>query len=151
MADDYAAAPIQPIVQGMVTFPDGVGGIAVFEGNGALPNVTRGPSAVGWLILTLDGGLPGNAGAVPPVAPPQVPPPVPPFAPDPDVRTQILVLNTIPILINTISVSYTVSPTPGVGVTEIVVYLTNGFAVPEDPAAGFLITVWRGLGGGPVV
>src|SRR5271166_3629581 len=87
---DYAAAPIQPIVEGVVTFPGGVGTAPFFDGKG-VSAIVRDPATggQGGYILTLDVGLPGNAGAVPFAGPPPLIP-FPPFALDPDVRTMIL-------------------------------------------------------------
>ena len=56
---DYAATPIQPIVQGVLTVS---GTTPSFLGTG-VSSVTR--SAQGVYQLTLDPGLPGNAGEVP--------------------------------------------------------------------------------------
>jgi hypothetical protein len=143
---DYAAAPIQPIVEGFVTFPAGLGTAPFFDGKG-VSAIVRGPGfPFGVYILTLDVGLPGNAGAVPFG-------PSPPLAPDPDVRTLVLPLGIgVPPLsgIASIGVSYLSSAAPGVGAPQIEVVLTNAAFIPEDPQAGFEIVVWRGIGGGPV-
>ena len=140
---DYAApAPVQPIVQGVVTFPNGFGtNPVVFDGKGALPVVTRGASLVGSFLLTLDEGLPGNAGAVPALSPPLLPN-------DPDVRSSITPLGLGPLLsgIAAIGVQYIASVLPGVGATQIEVVTTNAAFNPEDPKGGFLIVVWRGQG-----
>ena len=146
MTDYAAAAPVQPIVQGVVTFPNGLGtNPVVFDGKGVLPIVTRGASAQGSFILTLDEGLPGNAGAVPAVG--LTPPPLPP---DPDVRTVITCLaGPVPPPLSDISaigVTYITSPVPGVGAFQIEVVTTNIAFLPTDPAGGFMIVVWRGQG-----
>lgn len=150
---DYAAAPIQPIVEGIVTYPGGAGTQPFFDGKG-VSAIVRGVAPVGDFILTLDVGLPGNAGAVP-FAPPHFAPPIPaPFAPDPDVRTLVTpfgVGNPPTSGVATIGVSYIPSASPGVGAPQIEVVMTNAGFVPHDPPGGFMIVVWRGIGGGPVL
>ena len=144
---DYAApAPVQPIVQGLVSFPlgPGPGNPVAFEGKG-ISAIARGASAQGSFLLTLDVGLPGNAGAVPPVLG-QFGPPLPQ---DPDVRTLIVPIGIgAPPLsgIVAIGVAYETSAVPGVGATQIQVVTTNGGFVPIDPKGGFEIVVWRGQG-----
>ena len=59
---DYAATPIQPIVQGVLTV-DAITLVPTFFGTG-VSKATR--SAQGVYQLTLDPGLPGNAGEVAP-------------------------------------------------------------------------------------
>jgi hypothetical protein len=150
---DYAAAPIQPIVEGLVTFPGGVGTQPFFDGKG-VSSIVRDPATggQGGYILTLDVGLPGNAGAVPFAASP-LEPPLPVFAPDPDVRTLVIPLGVgIPPLsgIASIGVSYISSALTGVGAPQIEVVLTNAVFIPHDPKGGFQIIVWIGIGGGPV-
>ncbi len=61
---DYAATPVQPIVQGVMTV-DPITLTPSFQGTG-VSQVTR--SAQGVYQLTLDPGLPGNAGEVAPGA-----------------------------------------------------------------------------------
>jgi hypothetical protein len=131
---------MQPIVQGVVTFPGGVGTAPVFTGRGIL-TIIRDPAAggQGGYFLALDPGLPGNAGAVPPgtVA-----------LPEPITRTMITPrgFGTPPISgIFTISVSYLTDPRIGIGADVIEVVLTNIGLVPTDPVAGFEIIVWEGL------
>jgi hypothetical protein len=143
---DFAAAPIQPIVEGLVTFPAGPGGVVVFDGKG-VSAIARGASAQGSYILTLDPGLPGNAGAVPFG-------PAPPLSPDPDVRTLIQPLGAgaPPVTgIFTTGVSYIPSAVTGVGAPQVEVVLTDTAFAPLDPVNGFTIVVWRGLGGGVVL
>ena len=147
---DDAAAPIQPIVEGIVTFPNGVGPIGqpFFDGKGVL-QVLRTGAPQGSYAFILDPGLPGNAGAVPAV--PEIPLLAPP---DPDVRTMITPFGSgSPPMsgIATIGVSYLLSPLPGVGAFSILVVLENLGFIPTDPINGFQIVVWRGLGGGPVL
>ncbi|HYB24720.1 MAG TPA: hypothetical protein VED41_13040 [Solirubrobacteraceae bacterium] len=147
---DNAAAPIQPIVEGLVTYPGGPGTTPQFDGKG-VSAIVRDPAALngkGAFILTLDVGLPGNAGAVPFG-------PSPPLLPDPDVRTLVLPIGGtgIPPLsgIASIGVSYIPSAQTGVGAPQIEAVFTNAAFVTEDPKGGFQIIVWRGLGGGVVV
>lgn len=147
---DYAAAPIQPIVEGIVTLS---GGVPFFDGKG-VSAIVRGGALFGDFILTLDVGLPGNAGAVP-FAPPHFAPPIPaPFAPDPDVRTLVTPfgIGNPPISgVASIGVSYIPSASPGVGAPQIEIVMTSAAGNPTDPAGGFMIVVWRGIGGGPVL
>jgi hypothetical protein len=159
---DYAAAAIQPIVQGLVTIPSGVAGSAIlFSGKGALPAGSR-PLAfpTGVIILTLDAGLPGNAGAIEPVpAPVTVPRLLTP--PAPLARTLLTMRSPVigtPTTIESISVAYgnfTV-PAPADGsFTQIAITLANTAGVLIDPvpiggevpggADGFEIIVWEGV------
>jgi len=150
---DYAVTPVQPIVQGLVTIPSGTpGGPVIFTGKGALPTVTRDPasgSGQGAFILTLDQGLPGNAGALQPL-PDQ---PGATFPAVPDARTLVTVRgdpNIAPPVttITQIAVAYITSPTPGVGVTQIEIVLTIA-GVGTDPVGtngnGFEVVVWKGV------
>jgi len=142
---DYAAAPIQPIVSGFVTFPGGVATQPFFQGKG-VSSIVRGPSLQGLYILTLDVGLPGNAGAVPFG-------PSPPLAPDPDVRTMVLPLaiGEPPLsTITSIGVSYIPSALSGVGAPQIEIAMTEPVFILADPPGGFQIIVWRGFGGGVI-
>ena len=62
---DYAAAPIQPIVQGLLTVSTTPNHVPTFQGRGvsAVTRVAGPPIAY---VLTLDAGLPGNAGELAP-------------------------------------------------------------------------------------
>ena len=64
---DYAAAAVQPIVQGLLTV-SGTGasraGVPTFSGRG-VSAVAR--TALGTYLFTLDAGLPGNSGEVEPI------------------------------------------------------------------------------------
>lgn len=63
---DYAAAPIQPIVQGLLTVSGSGAGspnVPTFNGRG-ISAVTRVAGPPIAYVLTLDPGLPGNAGEV---------------------------------------------------------------------------------------
>jgi hypothetical protein len=132
---DYAVTPFEPIVQGLVTNPLGLGN--VFEGRGCLPTVTRAGGLVGTFILTLDPGLPGNAGAVPPGTGPFI---------NPDVRTMVTTRGQgVPPVspISTIAVTYVTSFLPGVGANRVLIVMTDLAGVLTDPPAGFEIIIWR--------
>jgi hypothetical protein len=136
---DYAVNPFQPIAQGVVTFPDGIapGSVIEFDGEGIsfIERVVGFPN--GAYLLTLDEGLPGNAGAVPPgVAPIN----------DPDVRTVVTTRGSgVPPIspIATIAVLYPNSPVPGVGADQILIVMQNTAPILADPPAGFELIVWR--------
>lgn len=134
---DYAVSPFEPIVQGVVTFSAGV---PFFEGRGALPTVTRaGIFIVGTFVLTLDVGLPGNAGAVPIGIGPFI---------NPDVRTMVTTRGSgVPPVspVATIAVTYIPSLAPGVGANRVLIVMTDLTATLVDPPAGFEIIVWRVL------
>jgi hypothetical protein len=148
---DYAAAPIQPIVEGIVTFPGGPGTQPFFDGKGVSAITRAAGFPLGVYILTLDAGLPGNAGAVP-FAASSLQPPAPAFPPDPDVRTMVTPITTFPAVafVQSIGVSYIPSALSGVGAPQIEIVITEAVFLPFDPANGFQVVVWRGLGGGPV-
>jgi len=157
---DYAAAAVQPIVQGLVTIPSNTSGNAyLFSGRGCTPVQTP-PAArtVGVIILTLDVGLPGNAGAVEPLPDVNgVPLPAGPLAPLP--RTLITMRSPsagAATTLDSISVAYgnfTV-PTPADGsLTQIAITLATSGGVLTDPvttttppaANGFEIVVFAGV------
>jgi hypothetical protein len=155
---DYAAAAVQPIVQGLITV-SGLGGVVSFFGRGAslVPSANGvgrdGVNAQGVIVLDLDEGLPGNAGAVEPVpAPVTTPKLVVPFAPL--VRTLITARSPAPgtvTLLESLSVTYgnfTVpAPTDG-SLTQIMIILGTGLALadPFPPnAAGVEVIVWAGV------
>jgi hypothetical protein len=140
---DYAAAPIQPIVEGIVTFPGGVGTQPVFDGKGVRAIVRGGPPQGQYLML-FDVGLPGNAGAIEPFPPPSF---LPDVTPDPNVRTLITPLGAgSPPLsnISTIGVSYAAN-IGTIGSIGVFVVMQNFGALLADPVNGFIIIVWRGL------
>lgn len=149
---DYAAAPVQPLVQGLVTIVPGVPPTLVFDGKGIIETGVFRPhyTSAGRYILFFDPGLPGNAGAVEAI------PELPLVAPaDPNVRTSIMPIGVgVPPVsgIFAIGVFYLASLAVGVGVTGINIVMTTGpVFTPVDPSGGaFEITVWKGLGGGPV-
>jgi hypothetical protein len=133
---DYAVTPFQPIVQGVVTFPNGVGGTVEFTGEGVSAISRAVGFPVGAYVLDLDVGLPGNAGAVPPGVSPLS---------DPNVRTMITVRGSgVPAISNiaTIAVLYLLSPTPGVGANQVLVVMQTFPIALDDPPAGFEIIVW---------
>jgi hypothetical protein len=135
---EYAGIVFQPIVQGVVTFPSGVGpGSPVeFDGEG-VSNIARlAGFPNGAYVLTLDQGLPGNAGAVQPGGG---------FLIDPNVRTMISCRgagappNSI---IVTTAVLYLLSPVVGVGANQILVVMETFPPALADPPAGFEIITW---------
>lgn len=126
----------EPIVQGLVTF---VGG-PVFNGRGVSSIVRAAGFPVGAYVLSLDEGLPGNAGAVPPG--------ITPIA-NPDVRTIITTrgLTIFPTPnISTIAVDYLLSPVTGVGSDRILIVMGTFPPALADPHEGFEIIVWRTTG-----
>jgi hypothetical protein len=156
---DYAAAPIQPIVQGLLTV-DPVSLAPTFTGRG-VRSVTRttaaGPPAQILYTLFLDPGLPGNAGELQPSLPISVAFPVG-FPTQPDARSLVTVrgsaTNAIPgsTSIANVGVFYSVpSAGPGTdgGDTAILLVFTNAVPAAVDPtgavASGVEIIVWKGL------
>ena len=134
---DYAVTPFQPIVQGVVTI-DALGD-PVFTGEG-LSEITRVVGfSLGAFLLTLDEGLPGNAGAVPPGLSP---------INDPNVRTMITMRGAgVPPATNIVAtgILYLLNPVPDVGADQILI-TTQTFPLQlVDPVAGFEIIVWRVL------
>jgi hypothetical protein len=140
---NYASTPFEPIVQGTVTFTPAVPGPSepVFEGTG-LEAIARFPGhPLGAYILTLDQGLPGNSGAVPPGAGALL---------NPDVRTLITCrAPPLPAVnpIQTISVLYLpLIPNPAVGCTTLLVVMADNTNSLNDPI-GFEIAVFRVFNG----
>jgi hypothetical protein len=139
---DFAAAPVQPIVSGLVTLAAGVWS---FSGKGCLPAV--GHTGAGIFLLGFDPGLPGNAGAVQPL-PVQVRGFPPDPTADPDVRSIVMVRGPFPSGIFNIAVRYITSPFAGVGAPVVQVLFANaGNVLTDPPAGGFDLIVWKGLGG----
>lgn len=139
---DFAAAPLQPIVSGLVTFAAGAWG---FSGKGCLPIV--GHVGAGIFLLGLDQGLIGNAGAVQGL-PVQVPGFPADLTPDPDVRSVVMVRGPFPTGIFNIAVRYITSPFAGVGAPAVQVLFANaGNVLTDPPVGGFDLIVWKGLGG----
>jgi len=164
---DYAAAAVQPIVQGLVTVPTGLsGGVLAFTGRGALPVPGRSitilgpPIPAGVIVLTLDVGLPGNAGAIEPAPDGAIPPTLVPAAPL--ARTLISLRSPtsgVVTTIDSVSVAYgnfSVPATMDGSLRQIAITLADG-AVLTDPvptppggpftagANGFEIIVWAGV------
>jgi hypothetical protein len=168
---DYAAAAVQPIVQGLVTITGNASNaLPVFTGRGALitgaspPLPTPGRPVsfpFGVIVLTLDVGLPGNSGAVEPVPNNAIPPTVLPAAPLP--RTLITMRSPVAgvaTTLDSVSVAYgnfTV-PTPMDGsLTQIAITMGPSTGGLLDPVAtpfggpftgganGFEIIVWAGV------
>jgi hypothetical protein len=135
---DYSRILLQPIVQGVVTFPNGTGAgsLVEFDGEG-VSNIARlAGFPNGAYVLTLDQGLPGNAGAVRPGALPIV---------DPNVCTMISPRGTGAVpnsIIVTTGVLYLLSPAPGVGADQILVVMQTFPLALADPPAGFEIITW---------
>jgi hypothetical protein len=139
---DYAASPVQPIVQGLLTITpetDFGPGVVSFFGIGI---VTSGPNAPryvsgGRYLLTLDPGLPGDVAIDPP------------FgrylltvrAPAPSTPTNIL----------SKALTYIVNPVPGVGTTQIEITVAIGSPPvsddPDGPNRQIEIIIWRGDAG----
>lgn len=158
---DYAAAAIQPIVQGLLTV-DGQGGVHFFgrgafigpAGTGLAPG-RNAVNAQGDFILTLDEGLPGVAGAVEPVpAPVTLPALLAP--PAPLMRTHLSVRAPAPgtptpllsLAVNYGNITDNVPAVPaGVGFTQIEILTAVTGAVLTDPAvtSGIEIIVWAGV------
>jgi hypothetical protein len=142
---DYAAAPIQPIVQGLLTV-DPVLLTPTFTGRG-VSRVTR-TTAVGQILYTLflDAGLPGNAGEL------QAGPPI--VGPEPDARTLVTVrgspTNAIPGSTSIVSVGvFYGGLSPDGGDTTILLVFTNAVPAAVDPtgavASGVEVIVWKGI------
>jgi hypothetical protein len=131
---DYAVTPFQPIVQGVVTInalnnPE-------FDGEGISDVFRPVGFPVGVFILTLDEGLPGNAGAVQPGTT---------LISDPNVRTMITTRGAgVPPASNIVAtaVLYLLSPAPGVGADQILVAMQTFPLGLADPVAGFEMIVW---------
>jgi hypothetical protein len=132
---DYAVTPFQPIVQGVVTIDPALG--PTFEGEG-ISSITRVAGfPLGAFLLTLDAGLIGNAGAVPPGLSP---------ISDPNVRTMLTMRGAgVPPISNIVAkgVLYVLSPAVGVGADQIIVTTQTFPLALADPNGGFEIIVWR--------
>lgn len=148
---DYAAAPIQPILQGLVTIDQNNNPQFFGRGASAVARITG--QLVGCFQLTLDQGLPGNAGAIEPVPTASEAIPGPPFSSaDPDARTMITVRGTGTPPVTTIAeivVQYGFStPPPPLGTGHNIVFATfaDSTGAFTDPPAGFEIILWLGVG-----
>ncbi|HYB24721.1 MAG TPA: hypothetical protein VED41_13045 [Solirubrobacteraceae bacterium] len=132
---DYAVTPFQPIVQGVVTATAVAGPVFDGEGISSIERVAGFPA--GAFLLTLDAGLIGNAGAVPPGTSPLS---------DPNVRTMLTMRGAgAPPISNIVAtgVLYVLSPVPGVGADQIIVTTQTFPLALADPNGGFEIIVWR--------
>lgn len=135
---DYAAAPAQPILQGLITLIESPqrGGLGInFFGEGVVQSGPDAPLYVGpgHYILTLDPGLPGDVAIDPPAA-------------------RFMMTVRAPVGVTTVvvtkSIFYIPSPTPRVGATKIEILLTNGAGADEvDFEDGLEIILWRGNAG----
>jgi hypothetical protein len=127
---DYAAAPIQPIVQGLLTVS---GTTPSFVGKG-VSSVSR--TGAGDYVLTLDPGLPGEAGAL-----------------DPNLARSLVTLRggsgAPPVTtITQVAVVYHASATPGVG-DNTVELLFSIAGTPTElsgaASAGAEVVIWKAL------
>jgi hypothetical protein len=136
---DYAAAPVQPIVQGLISFvnPDVPGDGISFFGIGVIQTGPNGPSYVGpgHYILTLDPGLPGDVAIDPAAGLFQM-----------TVRGPSGIVAGAPTAIDSKAVNYILSPVRGVGATKIEIFLAAG-ATPTDFETGLEIVLRRGDAG----
>jgi len=151
---DYAAAPIQPIVQGLLTVAI-VNGTPTptFEGKG-VSGVTRTALPGGDIVytLTLDEGLPGNAGELQPG--PTI------VGPQPDARTLINIRGSLTNVvvggtsIVATGVTYAEPSLTDGGLATVLLVFTDTTPAAVDPmgavASGVEIIIWKGLGGGAV-
>jgi hypothetical protein len=158
---DYAAAPIQPIVQGLLTVAIVAGTpVPSFEGKGVSSVIRTFSSTDIIYTLILDEGLPGNAGELQPG--PVVTGSILP-GPQPDARTLINIRGspTNAIAGGTSIVATGVSygmPSQGSGgdggYTAVFLVFTDTTPAAVDPmgavASGVEIIIWKGLGGGLV-
>jgi hypothetical protein len=160
---DYAAAAVQPIVQGLITV-SALGGVVSFTGRGALlvPSAQASPNGVGRdnthpqgvFVLTLDQGLPGNAGEVEPTPDGALTPAAPLPRTLVDVRAPIVAgAPTVTTLIS-VSVAYgnfTVPAPADGGLRQVMIVVSTsgvvgGLADPFTPNAnGLEVVVWAGV------
>ena len=145
---DYAAAPIQPIVQGLLTV-DIVGGVPVptFHGKG-VSAVTRTMAGADIIYtLFLDEGLPGNAGELQPG--PTI------LGPQPDARTLINIRGSLTnaiiggTSIVATGVTYAQPSLADGGLGAVLLVFTDAVPAAVDPtgavASGVEIIIWKGL------
>jgi len=139
---DYAAAPIQPIVQGLVTTVAGPPIVSSFFGRG-VRKITRVAGPPISYRLVLDPGLPGNAGALEPLV--DTVPPTPPVAPDPRTMIQLRSGPTVTAQVVTYAASSIlvdgVAPPPDGSLNVVVITLIA--VTPVD--ADFEIITWVGV------
>jgi hypothetical protein len=140
---DYAAAPAQPIVQGLLRAFGNEGVVLTFFGIGIVQTGPNAPFYVGPgnYILTLDPGLPGDVAIDPPFG-----------------RFMMTVRSApgIPTTIVSKGINYGTSPVPGVfvpgpvpgiGANKLQILLANSAGVGTDAATGLEIILWRGDAG----
>ena len=135
---DFAITPFEPIVQGVVTI---TAGALAWEGVG-LEAIERLPGhPLGVYLLTLDEGLPGNSGAVPPGTATVL---------NPDVRTLVTCRAPAPPAVNpiqTIGVLYLpIPPDPDVGSTSVLIVMADAANLLNDPVA-FEVSIFRVFNG----
>ena len=148
---DYAAAPIQPIVQGLLTVAIVAGSpVPTFQGKGvsAITRTVAGADIV--YTLTLDEGLPGNAGELQPS-----PTALGPLGPQPDARTLINVRGSLTnaviggTSIVATGVTYAQPSLDDGGLTAVLLVFTDTAPAAVDPmgtvASGVEIIIWKGL------
>jgi hypothetical protein len=133
---DYAATPVQPIVQGLITLvdPDVPADGINFFGKGILLTGPLAPvrTAAGNYTLTLDPGLPGDVAIDPPFG-----------------RFLITIRGTVgvPTIIENKSIAYLTSPTlsaTAVGANQIQILLADSAgALSEFDGEGVEIILWR--------
>lgn len=168
---DYAAAAVQPIVQGLITV-SALGGVVTFTGRGArlIPSLQASPAGIGRdnthaqgvFVLTLDVGLPGNAGAVEPVPDVNGIPVLAPAAPLPrtlvDVRAPTVAGVVVPSTLLSTSVAYgnftgpaSITPPVDGSLTQVMIVVSTtavvgGLADPFTPNGnGIEVIVWAGV------
>lgn len=138
---DYASAPVQPIVQGLVTTVSQEVGptLLTFFGKGIIRSGPLGsvgvPGApvalgVGDYLLSLDAGLPGDVAIDPPFG-----------------RVLLTVRSVVgvPSPVISKSITYLVSPTPGVGCNQVRIEFANAVLGAVDST--FEIVIWRAEAG----
>jgi hypothetical protein len=159
---DYAATPIQPVVQGLITITTNVsGGPVSFQGRGvsSIVRTPGSPNATGDFTLILDQGVPGTYAETPtPAAPAAGGVSTAPFDPRSLLTARGSPTNanpgasSIPNLAvmygNIVAGAFVVAPVAGIGWTAIRVVCTTSAAVVEDPCATFAngveIISWKG-------
>lgn len=132
---DYAAAPVQPIVQGLISLvfvEEQIAGISFF-GIGIIPTGPKGPlrNNTGDYTLTLDEGLPGDVAMDPPFSRVLI--------------TPRALASGVPTLVLQKSQTFLVNPLPGVGSNQIEILFTGAGGTPVDST--FEIIIWRGDAG----
>jgi hypothetical protein len=135
---DYGPVPFQPIVQGVITFPGGAapGSPVLWTGEG-ISFIERTPLVpTGSYVLTLDEGLPGNAGAVQLGLAPIL---------NPNVFTMVTPRGSgVPPASNigTVGVLWVASFIPGVGDPRLVISTETIPLALADSPAGLEVIIW---------